>query len=152
MEQNYENFNYKEWEDLIFDFLTLIIQSIKNKKFCEIFVKESKKQLPLYLTKPTEKCLLLKCMALAMCHLRQESLVTEVLNTIIEMVKLNEIQELGACAEAIGICSRSHLKLVLEKLGTIRTDVLAKKSGKLLNFSFMHNQKNEIEVERVLYL
>lgn len=125
------------------------MQSVHDDKFKETLVIEAKKQLSLYASKPSEKCLLLKCLAITTCHIKNENLVLEVLGSIIEIVKLNEGQEFNACAEAIGICSRSHLKIVLGKLASIRKDMLTKRSSKLLQFNFMNNQKNEAETDRV---
>lgn len=148
LEQNYDNFQYKHWECLIYDFLDLSLQNINDDVFNENLILEAKKQLPLYSTKPLEKCLLLKCMAIISCHIKSDIIVIDVLNVIIEMIKFNDGSELSQCAEAIGICSRAHLKLVLEKFNTIRKEVLGKKSLKL-SFSFMSNQRHEIELDRI---
>ncbi|KAK5646733.1 hypothetical protein RI129_005197 [Pyrocoelia pectoralis] len=149
LEQNYDHFQHKDWEYLIYDFMGLVLENIKDDTFKESLILEAKKQLPLYSTKPVEKCLLLKCVAIITCYIGKDIIVSDVLNIIIEMIKFNDGSELQQCAEAIGICSRSHLKLVLEKFSTIRKEVLGKKSLKLLHFSFMNSQRHEIELERI---
>lgn len=51
LEQNYDNFNSKEWEDLIFDFLSLLSETITDESFKERLVMKIKEQLPLYTDK-----------------------------------------------------------------------------------------------------
>jgi len=48
LEQNYDCFNEKEWEDLIFDFLSLLIESVKDEVFNESLISIIRKQLLLY--------------------------------------------------------------------------------------------------------
>ncbi|KAK4880533.1 hypothetical protein RN001_008679 [Aquatica leii] len=152
LEQNYDNFQYKEWEELIFDYLALIMQAIHDETFNENLIVEAKKQLSLYHNKSPEKCLLLKCLATVTCHIKHHikdgEVVIDVLNTIMESNKLNEGSDISACAQAVGICSRSHVKFVLSKLSGIRREVFAKKA-KLIQFNFMHTQKQEHEIERI---
>lgn len=76
----------------------------------------------------------------------------QALDIILENVKLNDILELQACAEAVGSCSRRHLQIVLDKLAAIRKDVLIKRSSKFFNFHFMKDQKGESEVDKVRYV
>ncbi|KAF5275577.1 hypothetical protein FQA39_LY06689 [Lamprigera yunnana] len=147
LEQNYDNFQYKEWEDFIFDFLSLLIQAVDNTEFNEALILDSKNQLPLYSNKSSEKNLLLKCLGIITCHIKKEMVVIDVLNVFMETNKLNEGTDMQACAEAIGICSRTHVKLVLSKLSAIRKEVFTKKV-KIIQFSFMNTQKQEQEVEK----
>lgn len=48
LEQNYDNFNTLEWQDLIFDFLTILLENVKNESFNEILVFKARKQLEIY--------------------------------------------------------------------------------------------------------
>lgn len=93
--------------------------------------------------------MLIKCLAIVSCHLDEKQLISGILDIILQSVKLNDALELHACSEAIGISSRSNLKLVLEKLQTIRKDVLLKKNK---FFSFMKDSKNEAELERIRFV
>ncbi|KAF5298497.1 hypothetical protein FQR65_LT01276 [Abscondita terminalis] len=155
LEQNYDNFHYKEWEELIFDHLARTMKAIHDEKFNENLIIQAKRHLSLYGNKSNEKSLLLKCLATITCHIKEHikdgQVVNEVLNTIMESYKLSEGSDMAACAEAIGICSRSHVKVVLGKLSTIRKEVLTKKA-KLIQFNFMNTQKQEQEVERMRLL
>ncbi|GJQ85615.1 hypothetical protein Trydic_g20165 [Trypoxylus dichotomus] len=163
LEQNYDNFNTKEWEDLIFDFLSLLSESITDETFKEGLIMKVKEQLPLYSDKNSdlyqngnkkhlERRLLLKSLAVISCYLSDKELVQQVVNIILDNIKPQEYSELQACSEAIGICSRSNLKIVLNTLQTIRKDVLLKKSTKLFQFGFMKDQKSELEIEKVRYV
>lgn len=71
-------------------------------------------------------------------------------DSLLVNVRLVDYSELHACAEAVGIASRVHLQLVLEKLAHLRKEVLHKKSTKL--FSFMKNQSHELGIERLRYV
>lgn len=103
-------------------------------------------------SKHAEKRLLLKSLAVISCYLSNTLLVQQVVNIILENIKPQEYQELQACSEAIGICSRSNLKIVLETLQQIRKGVLLKKPNKLFQFGFMKDQKSELQMERVRYV
>lgn len=48
LEQNYENFNPSEWQDLLFDFLNILLEAIDNQSFNEIIVFKARKQLEMY--------------------------------------------------------------------------------------------------------
>lgn len=48
LEQNYENFNTSEWQDLLFDFLNILLETINNESFNEIIVFKARKQLEIY--------------------------------------------------------------------------------------------------------
>lgn len=48
LEQNYENFNALEWQDLLFDFLNILLESVNNESFNEIIVFKARKQLEIY--------------------------------------------------------------------------------------------------------
>lgn len=96
--------------------------------------------------------MILKCLAITACHLQDKKLVLQILDIILSNVKLNDLLELQACAEAIGSCSRQHLQIVLDKLAMIRKDVLLKRSNKFLNFQFMKDAKSDTEVEKVRYV
>lgn len=100
-------------------------------------------------TRQTEKHFLLKCLATSLCYLKDKVTVLQILDSILVNVKLTDYTELHSCAEAVGICARSHLQIVLDKLGMIRKDVLSKKSPKF--FAFMKDQKHEIGIERLRY-
>ncbi|XP_017784468.1 PREDICTED: maestro heat-like repeat-containing protein family member 1 [Nicrophorus vespilloides] len=161
LEQNYDSFNVKEWEDLLFDFLTTLLEAANDIKFEESLVTCIKDQLPLYVNRPAEldgglrnaeKSLVLKCLAIICCQLKSKEVIEQVLNVILQSVKPNDMNELQACAEAIGICSRSHLQIVFDKLYAIRKDILLKKSSKFFSFGFMKDQKGDAEIERVRYV
>lgn len=102
--------------------------------------------------KHAEKRLILKCVAITACHLNDKNRVLQTLDIILENVKLNDMLELQACAEAVGSCSRRHLQIVLDKLSAIRKDVLLKRASKFFNFHFMKDQKSESGVEKVRYV
>lgn len=48
LEQNYENFNSLEWQDLLFDFLNILLETVNNESFNEIIVFKARKQLEMY--------------------------------------------------------------------------------------------------------
>ncbi|KAG5897176.1 hypothetical protein JTB14_022538 [Gonioctena quinquepunctata] len=161
LEQNYENFNVTEWHDLLFDFLNILLESTSNGPFNEIIVFKATKQLELYNNvrymgngngeqqiKQIEKKLLLKCLATALCYLKDKEIVLQSLDNILVNVKLTDYSELHTCAEAVGICSRTHVQVVLDKLALIRKEVLTKKTLKL--FAFM-KEKHDLGVERLRY-
>ncbi|CAG9840062.1 unnamed protein product [Diabrotica balteata] len=162
LEQNLENFNVIEWHDLVFDFLNILLETTSNESFNEIIVINAKKQLDIYSStryiasqngdyqiKQSEKQFLLKCLAIALCYLKDKETVMQTLDSILNNVKLTDYAESQTCAEAVGICSRTHLQLVLEKLATIRKEVLTKKSSKFLNF--LKDQKHEVALDRLRY-
>nr|CAI5839463.1 unnamed protein product [Callosobruchus analis] len=132
LDQNYENFNNIEWQDLLFDFLSIL--NMINGDF-EV--------------KQTEKQFLLKCLAIALCNLKDKESVLQTLDNILSNVKLTEYSELHTFAEAVGICSRSHLQVVLDKLAMIRKEISNKKS-KFLHF-FIKDTKHELGIERLRY-
>ncbi|CAH1975454.1 unnamed protein product [Acanthoscelides obtectus] len=160
LDQNYENFNNIEWQDLLFDFLSILLETINSESFNEIIVFEARKQLSTYNNnrnsvngdlevKQTEKQFLLKCLAIALCNLKDRETVLQTLDNILSNVKLTEYSELHTFAEAVGICSQSHLQLVLNKLAMIREEVSNKKS-KFLHF-FIKDAKHELGIERLRY-
>ncbi|CAH0557118.1 unnamed protein product [Brassicogethes aeneus] len=162
LEQNYDNLNYSEWHDLLFDFVSLLLQSVKSESFSEIIVFQSRKQLEIYNnnrymssgggdlnSKQMEKKFLLKCLAITLCSLNDKETVLQTLENILVNVRLNDYKELHTAGEAIGICSRSHLQIVLDKLSDIRKNVLLKKSSKF--FSFIKDQKHDLDIERLRY-
>lgn len=102
-----------------------------------------------YQIKQSEKQFLLKCLAIALCYLKDKETVMQTLDSILGSIRLTDYAESHTCAEAVGICSRSHLQLVLDKLAHIRKDVLTKKSSKFLNF--LKDQKHEVGLERLRY-
>ncbi|KAJ8930968.1 hypothetical protein NQ314_016182 [Rhamnusium bicolor] len=150
LEQNYDNYNPLEWQDLLFDFLNILLESVKSGSFNEIFVNigngNGESQI-----KQVEKQFLLKCLAITLCYLEDKETVLQTLDNILVNVKLTDYTELHTCAEAVGICSRSHLQLVLDKLALIRREVLLKKSSKFLHFTFMKDQKHDLGIERLRY-
>ncbi|CAG9823673.1 unnamed protein product [Phaedon cochleariae] len=164
LEQNYENFNTLEWQDLIFDFLNILLETTNDGAFNEVVVFKAKEQLEIYnnnnmrhvmngelQTKQTEKQFLIKCLAVALCYLKDKETVVQTLDVILSNVKLTDYSDLHTCAEAVGICSRVHLQIVLDKLVSIRKEVLTKKTSKFLNFTFMKNQNHELGIERLRY-
>ncbi|RZC37257.1 hypothetical protein BDFB_008476, partial [Asbolus verrucosus] len=164
LEQNYDNFHQLEWQDLVFDFLSILLETIQDQKFNESLISTARKQLDMYnnnryangsvdpSVKQVEKQFLLKCLAMILCHSQEKEIILQTLDTILVNVKLTDYSELHACAEAVGICSRVHLQYVLDKLSLIRKDVLLKKSSKFLQFSFIKDQKHELGIERVRYV
>lgn len=48
LEQNYEHFNTLEWQDLLFDFLNILLETVNNESFNEIIVFKARKQLEMY--------------------------------------------------------------------------------------------------------
>ncbi|KAJ8916184.1 hypothetical protein NQ315_016323 [Exocentrus adspersus] len=163
LEQNYDSFNPLEWQDLIFDFLTILLENVKSEAFNEIVVFNARKQLDVYsenrhvvngndsASKQAEKQLLLKCLAITLCYLKDKDTVLQTLDNILASVKLTDFTELHTAAEAVGICSRTHLQLVLDKLFQIRKDILTRKSSKFLHFSFMKDQKHDLAIDRLRY-
>lgn len=124
--------------------------------------------------KQTEKQFLLKCLATALCYLTDKETVLQTLDNILVNVKLTDYSELHSCAEAVGICSRTHLQVkhrkfkyylalfflifhvylfqvVLDKLATIRKEIISKKSSKFLNF-IIKDQKSDVGIERLRYV
>lgn len=97
-----------------------------------------------------EKHFLLKCIALLLCHIRDKDLVLQSLDKILANVKLTDYDELHACAEAIGIISKNHLQLVLDKMSIIRKD-LANKKSKLFQLPFMKDKNQDLGRERLRY-
>lgn len=61
--------------------------------------------------KQIEKQFLLKCLAIALCYLKDKETVLQTLDNILVNVKLTDYSELHSCAEAVGICSRTHLQV-----------------------------------------
>ncbi|XP_056636032.1 maestro heat-like repeat-containing protein family member 1 [Diorhabda sublineata] len=162
LEQNFENFHVSEWHDLVFDFLNILFETTDNTLFTEIVVTNTKKQLDVYNNtryianqngvyqmKQSEKHFLLKCLAITLCYIKDKETVTQSLDNILNNVKLTDYTECHTCAEAVGICSRSHLQLVLDKLAAIRRDVLTKKSSKFM--IFLKDQKHEVALDRLRY-
>lgn len=99
-----------------------------------------------------EKRLILKCIAITACHLKDKTHVLQTLDIILGNVRLNDVIELQSCAEAVGTCSRQHLQVVLDKLAIIRKEVLLKRTSKFLNFHFIKDSKSESEIEKVRYV
>jgi hypothetical protein len=48
LEQNYDNFHQLEWQDLIFDFLSILLEAVKDQKFNESLILTARKQLEMY--------------------------------------------------------------------------------------------------------
>lgn len=48
LEQNYDNFNESEWQDLILNFFTLVLEALKEPTFNETLVFKAKQQLLCY--------------------------------------------------------------------------------------------------------
>lgn len=48
LEQNYDNFNENEWQDLILDFFTLVLETLKEPDFNDTLVFKAKEQLSYY--------------------------------------------------------------------------------------------------------
>lgn len=48
LEQNYDNFNPLEWQDLMFDFIIILLENIGNESFNEILVFTTRTQLEMY--------------------------------------------------------------------------------------------------------
>lgn len=158
LESNYENFNEKEWNEMIFDFLTLSLQIVKDVNYKNDLISKIKEQLLLYsiylkyddfISKNLEKRILLKSLAIVSCYVSEEKIVLEILDIILQSIRLCDIQELQSCSEAIGTISRTHFLIVMEKLANIRKEVIIKKNK---FFSFMKDSKNEAELERVRYV
>lgn len=87
-------------------------------------------------------------MATVSCYISDKQLVLHVLDIILETIRLPDMNELQCCSEAMGICSRTHLKMVLEKLEALRKDVLLKKAK---FFGLIKDQKTESSVEKVTF-
>lgn len=148
LEQNFDNLNIAEWEDLILKFLILLSQS-GDDALNETIVQTGMERTNLY-SKPPEKCLLIKCLAITASYLKEKKTITNVLDTIVDVARKAEGRDLTACCEAIGVCSRTQLKIVLKKLLDLRNDFLSKKSGKIFHLRFLNSQKDQAEVEKVL--
>ncbi|XP_045471667.1 maestro heat-like repeat-containing protein family member 1 [Harmonia axyridis] len=159
LEQNYDNFNDNEWQDLVFDFFNLLLDAISDEKCFQSLLNTARDQLLLYNlglmggdqpVKITEKHFLLKCIALLLCHIKDKDIVIQSLDKILANVKLTDYSELHACAEAIGIISKNHLQLVLDKISIIRKD-LANKKMKLFQIPFMKDKNQDLGRERLRY-
>lgn len=96
-----------------------------------------------------EKRFLVKFLSIVTCYIVDKQLLLHVLDIILESVRSPDFAELQSCSEAIGICSRAHLKVVLDKLGTLRKEVLLKKSK---FFGLIKDQKNDAAVEKVRFM
>lgn len=48
LEQNYDNFNQEEWQDLVFDFLGIMLDTIKDQPCNEALILIARKQLTMY--------------------------------------------------------------------------------------------------------
>ncbi|CAG9771935.1 unnamed protein product [Ceutorhynchus assimilis] len=164
LDQNYDGFNVVEWQDLMFDFLNLLLENVKDDGLNQNMLAKAHQQLELYnnirntpnmdkdeiQTKFAEKRFLMKFIALILCYLKSKESVLQTLDVLLVNVRLTDYTELHACAEAVGIASRVHLDLVLEKLAQIRRELLTKKSSKL--FSFVKNQTHELGLERYVII
>ncbi|KAL3282132.1 hypothetical protein HHI36_005326 [Cryptolaemus montrouzieri] len=159
LEQNYDNFNDNEWKDLVFDFMDILLDAIKDEKCFHELLKTARDQLLLYnlglmggeqSVKNIEKHFLLKCIALLLCHINDKDLVLQTLDNIMVNVKLTDYSELHACAEAVGVISKTHLQLVLDKLSIIRKDMTNKKL-KLFPLPFIKDKNQDLGRERLRY-
>ncbi|XP_030751328.1 maestro heat-like repeat-containing protein family member 1 [Sitophilus oryzae] len=164
LEQTYDTLNLVEWQDLLFSFINLLLESINNEAFNNILLVKAKSLLELYgsariipsidkdelQVKLAEKRFLIKFFAVILCHVSSKELVSPNIENSLLNVTLTDYSDLQACAEAMGICSQKHLALVLEKLSHVRKEMLNKKSSKL--FSFMKDQRHDLGVERLRYL
>ncbi|XP_050312813.1 maestro heat-like repeat-containing protein family member 1 isoform X2 [Anthonomus grandis grandis] len=163
LDQNFDGFNVLEWHELLFDFVNLLQQSNGgNESRGELVLTKAQEQLEFYAVrnmhldkeelkiKEEEKRFLLKFIALVLCYIKSKETVLQVLDSLISNTRLTDYSELNACAESIGMASRVHLPLVLEKVHQIRKDALHKKPTKL--FSFMKNHSHELTLERLRYV
>lgn len=50
LEQNHENFNQNEWQDLILNFLALVVDNSTDTNYCELIIKKTEEQLVYYST------------------------------------------------------------------------------------------------------
>lgn len=48
LDQNHENFNQNEWQDLVLDFLAVIVDNSKEVNYCEVVIKKMEEQLDYY--------------------------------------------------------------------------------------------------------
>lgn len=48
LDQNYDGFNAVEWQELLFDFVNLLLENVDNGAFNEIILMSAQKQLELY--------------------------------------------------------------------------------------------------------
>lgn len=86
------------------------------------------------------------------CHLPDKIMVLQILKIILEKVKLSDYTELQTCAKAVGTCARKHVLTVLEQLGTVRKELLLKRSTKFFHLPFVKEQKSEHDLENVRYV
>ncbi|XP_066159161.1 maestro heat-like repeat-containing protein family member 1 isoform X1 [Euwallacea fornicatus] len=164
LDQNYDGFNSVEWHDQLFDFINFLLENVNNGAFNEVLLSKAQSQLELYNNtrngsiydknevqiKLTEKRFLLKFIAVILCYLKTKEMVMHTLDSLLVNVRFTDYSELHACAEAVGIVSRIHLRLVLEKLAHIRKEIISKKASKF--FSFMKNHTHELGIERLRYV
>lgn len=48
LEQNYDSLNDAEWQDLVLDFFTLVVETVKDDRFNEGLIQKAKEQLSYY--------------------------------------------------------------------------------------------------------
>lgn len=48
LDQNHENFNQNEWQDLVLDFLAVVVDNSKEVNYCEVVIKKIEEQLDYY--------------------------------------------------------------------------------------------------------
>lgn len=151
LEQNSDKWSNKLWEEQVLEFITVTIKDVDEIRWTESLTTKFMEQVPLYSENGEEKGFLFKCLATAACHIQDVNCVKQKIDTILGSARLNNMIEANACAKAIAICSRVHLSTVLFKLNVVRKEELLKKASKFLNFNFIKDNKQDIEIEKLRY-
>lgn len=160
-------------------FLTFTIIDIDDPKFADLLATKIAEQMHLYtpfnqtlydLKIPSmvkERGNLLKLLGLCLCHVSDTQTVTDKLDLIIDIARiekldrseLNQFEQgnsrLTPIAKAIGIVSKSHFEIVRKKLEFISAEDAVKKSGSIfssLNFIKDSNKEADINKFRVLVI
>lgn len=151
LEKNEKDLNPSTWDELVLDLLSSTIQDLGDVKFTEGLSNKMAEQLPMYnvSTQAWEKQILYKCLATTLCFITDVQCVKQKVDILLLEPRRYTIGESMYCAEAIGICSRSHLDIILKKIQFIQNNELARKSSKF--FNLIKDAKHEMETETLRF-
>lgn len=136
----------EEWVSLLEEFVTTTLQNINDEEWTVKFASQLSGQLQLYSSNvPDERGTVLRCLALAACHLNDKQIVSSHLDVILSPLRSHTLFDSKACARATGIMSRKHLNLILSRLDSLAQTELNRQSSRLLGL--MKNTKADAEVE-----
>ncbi|PSN35449.1 hypothetical protein C0J52_06619 [Blattella germanica] len=141
-----DNWSTRLWEDLVLEFLAASLTEMDEQKWTVGLGMKMMEQTPLYQNYPDERGLLYKCLAVIVCHTTDSAFINHQLDAMLSCMKQHPTMG-KACSQAVGICTRNHLELVLLKLEKLGKEELTRKSSRLLGF--MKDVKHEGEIERL---